>query len=739
VKNWRPHWRGWSRDRRVQRGAFFAAIPIAVVLLFLAFFEWNMLRGLLAGYLSSRTGREVHIDGDLDVDLGWSPIVTVNGIRVSNPEWVGDPDMAVVDRTRVQFRLLPLFIGQLTLPFVHIERPQIGLVREESGRANWDSDSDEGLKLPLIHSLRIDNGHLNISDAVRDMTFVGTVNSREGGAQEGAHAFFLEGEGALNRRPFLMEVKGEPLLNVSRTKPYGFIANVTEGATHVVIDGSILEPFDFGHIEARLTINGNDVADLYHLTGLALPNTPPYRISGGIRRDDDHYVYREFSGKVGDSDVQGTLDIDVSGERPYVEGTMRSRRLDFDDLGTVIGAPPDPTETAAPVQRAEAREMIAEQRLLPDAPLQVDRIRKMDAKVRYTADTVNAPDLPLTRVVIGVDLKNGVLVVDPMSFNMTRGAIGGRARVDARRDIPSADLDVVMNNARLEEFFDGTAATAAVTGPIEARMKISGRGLSVHQVASNANGQFAVAIPNGEIRKTIAELLGVNVASALGLLFSGDESRTELRCSVADFQVRGGNMVAQTFILDTGPTIAKGSGTINLRNETLNLRLEGEPKDPELIRLIAPITITGKLAAPKIGVEPGAAIAQVGIAGLLASLVSPLATILPFLSPGLADDANCQALIAQARREGVPVATSQTPAGGTETGSASPTQGNAERGQGGPLLPPNFGTPLPRGTRVMEPSGMRPRAPEMVPPASAPPETAPRASAPPATMAPVGR
>jgi uncharacterized protein involved in outer membrane biogenesis len=160
--------------------------------------EWNMLRGPLANYLSSKTGRAVHIDGDLDVDLGWSPIVRLGGLRIGNPAWVDDPDMAVVDRTLVQFKLLPLLVGRLILPRVEVERPQIALLRQESGRANWDfGGGDEPTKLPAIQSLRIDNGRITIDDAVREMLFVGTVNSREGAAQQEAYAFFLEGKGEL--------------------------------------------------------------------------------------------------------------------------------------------------------------------------------------------------------------------------------------------------------------------------------------------------------------------------------------------------------------------------------------------------------------------------------------------------------------------------------------------------------------------------------------------------------------
>jgi uncharacterized protein involved in outer membrane biogenesis len=405
------------------------------------------------------------------------------------------------------------------------------------------------------------------------------------------------------------------------------------------------------------------LADLYLLTGLAMPNTPPYRIAGGLRRTGNLYVFRNFSGRVGDSDLGGTLNIDVSGERPYMKGELRSRRLDFDDLGTLLGAPPStaPGETASPEQKKEAAVLIAEQRLFPDAPLKVERVRAMDADVRYEAESVNARGLPLTKVVIGVDLHGGVLDLHPVSFNMKQGALSGRARIDARKNVPDVNIDMALNNARLEQFF-ATGGDPPVAGMVEGRAKLHGSGLSVHDALGTSDGTVAVAIPNGEMRKAFAELLGINVASGLGLLLSGDDSKTDIRCSVADFHARNGVLALDTMVFDTGPVLATGKGTVDLRNETLDIRLEGHPKKPELIRLMAPITLTGKLRSPQVGIEAGKAIAQAGIAGVLATFLSPLAAVLPFLSPGLAKDANCGQLIAQARADGVPVADSAAPA-----------------------------------------------------------------------------
>ena len=91
---------------------------------------------------------------------------------------------------------------------------------------------------------------------------------------------------------------------------------------------------------------------------------------------------------------------------------------------------------------------------------------------------------------------------------------------------------------------------------------------------------------------------------------------------------------------------------MNLRNETMNLKIDGDSKKFRLVRLLSPITIQGPWRKPKIGIEPGPAIVQ-GVIGLgLGALVHPLAAILPFIEPGGAKDADCAGLLAQAGAKG---------------------------------------------------------------------------------------
>jgi uncharacterized protein involved in outer membrane biogenesis len=107
-------------------------------------------------------------------------------------------------------------------------------------------------------------------------------------------------------------------------------------------------------------------------------------------------------------------------------------------------------------------------------------------------------------------------------------------------------------------------------------------------------------------------------------------------------------------VIDTDPVRIDAAGHINLANETLSLQLQGKPKTFQVVRLRAPITLTGAWAHPVIGIKAGEAIAQGGIAAALGFL-SPLASIFAFIDPGLAKDVNCGPLLAQAKAAGAPV------------------------------------------------------------------------------------
>ena len=653
--------------RRVPPWVKWVVVPIVVLVLavaaFLNWFNWNRMRGPIGRWASAAAHRTIVIHGDLKVHLlSWTPGAQAYDVTIGGTPGVGPSgQLAELGEFAFKIKLIPLLIGRVELPLIDLENPQFWAYRGADGRTNWRAPDNETkpTKLPPIQHLVINNGSLQLVDEKRRMTLRAHVQSSETMVGSGQGSFQLTGQGSINRDPFILNLSGGALIDVKTDRPYNFDAHLKSGRTEITAHGQLPRPFDFGQVRTALNVSGADLADLYYLTGVAFPNTPPFQVRANVVRDEQKYTFTDMDGHIGRSDLEGGFQVDHDGARPKVNADLRSRSLDMVDLAAVLGSRVSDTAgstVAKPIAPAGAK------LLLPDAKLDLTRIRSTDAVVHYRAESILArPNLPLRRATLGLTLDHGLLVIDPITFGFPQGQLTGQARVDARTAVPEDTVDLKVTNVQLQNFLSkSSAANPPVEGAVEARAKLTGRGESVHDVAASANGEVTFVVPHGAVRQAFAELLGIDVSRALGLIMAKDQSQMGVRCAVADFHADNGVLGVRNLVFDTDKVRAKGTGDIDLKDESVNLTIHGEPKGFRLIRLNAPITVGGHLSALTFGIKPGAAPAQAGAAVVLGATLSPLAAILPFVDPGLAHDADCVAAIQNAQSQGVPVKPSAT-------------------------------------------------------------------------------
>ncbi|HUZ11444.1 MAG TPA: AsmA family protein [Caulobacteraceae bacterium] len=643
-------------------GAILGLVVLAIVILALVF-QWNWLRGPISSWASGRLHRQVRIAGDLSVHpWSWTPTATATDITVAEPAWAGKGSMARLPSLTIGIDLKSLLLrGKLVLPVVDAEHPDVILLRDRAGRTNWSFGraTPQPLKLPPIRHFTIDAGRIRFDDARRRLSFSGVVSSNERLIGWGRGRFTLVGRGVLNRAPFSARIVGGPLVDIDPNRPYPFTAAITAGATHLFAAGALARPFDLSRVQASLHVGGPDMSDLYGLTGLALPDTPPYDVALHVARNGTRYDLTRIRGRTGTSDLSGHLTLRDVGGRRDLTGALASRRLNLADLTAVIGGAPKGVirgTIASPGQKAQAAMLSARHEVFPTSRLEVSRLRGMDADVSYRAASVAAGPLPIRQVILHVRLDHSLLAVDPLAMVLPQGALSGWVRIDARGARPAEALDLSLAHARIEDLLPKPKGAAPLRGELEAGARLSSVGDSVRAAAANARGVVALAIPHGQMRQLLAELMGIDVAKSLFLYLSKDEKPTPVRCAVAEFQARAGVLNARRLLIDTGVVQAQGKGYVNLRSQRMDLTIAGKPKKFRLIRLAAPITIKGPLSSPKFGVEIGKAAGQLGIGAVLGAVVSPLAAILPLVAPGGAKNADCGALLAEAAAHGAPLA-----------------------------------------------------------------------------------
>lgn len=651
-----------TRSKLLYVGVSIAAVLIALGLI-LTFLDWNVFKGSIERSASARFGRKVTIAGPLSVHI-WSrtPTVTAVGLTLGNPPWESQRPMAQIDRIQIQLELSALLTGHMVLHRLELVRPRIYLHQEKSGRANWtfenkapsDARASKPAKLPAIHDLLIESGRLVLVDDLRRLKVNGTLEAHEKATRADPKPFRLQGKGTINDEPFTLEVAGGPLQGLSPEHPYPFALAIRAGENEIQADGRVMKPFDLGALELQVNAHGRDLAELFYLTQITLPNSPPFRVQAHITRSGTQFAVTGIEGTLGQSDLSGTVDVDASRKRPVVKANLASHHLFLKDLAAVTGSHAGSGPSLDAVKTSEkaaaSRPSPPATQLFPDARLQVDRVRAIDADVHFRATSIEAGTVPLTKVALHATLKEGLLRLDPLEFDLSQGQVTSWIQIDAHADTPQVNIDARAEDIHLDQF-KGKAASAVppLDGILRARAVIEGAGDSVHALMTNANGALTLVVPSGDIRSAFAELTGIDVAEGLGLLLGKSSERTSVRCGVAQFGLKSGTAHAQNLVIDTQKVLITGGGQIYLGPERLDLSIQGQPKKPRLVRLRAPVEIKGTLLKPAFSLEPGHLLRQGGVAAALGTLLTPLAAVLAFVDPGLAKDQNCAQLLAEAQ------------------------------------------------------------------------------------------
>lgn len=641
----RPVRRRFRRPgKRGQRWLAVLVFLIAAVLLLIALWDWNWFKGPVERAVQAKTGRALHI-GNLDVDLGRVTTIRGDSVTFANAEWAKRPQMVSADRVEIDVRVWPLLRGSVQLPEVRLTRPdallQTAPRADQAG--NWDFMGESSGGEPLqLQRLYIDDGRLQFLDERGRTDIQVAVRSGKPKQADAAPPLLVGGKGSWQGNAFTLNGNTESPLELTNSgHPFRIHLDGRAGGTHAVASGTLINPFQFQTFSLQFRLSGQDLEDLYPLVGIALPSTPPYRLDGQLTRDHQVWQYQKFNGRVGDSDLGGDVKVEVGGERPRLTANLVSKRLDFDDLAGFIGAPPKTggDETANAEQKAEAARLAAKPTILPDTPYDLGKLRAMDADVRLKAQRINAPSLPLDDMDAHLKLDDGLLRLEPLNFGVAGGDIRSTIRMDARRPQIATSLKASVRRVQLGQLFPDAKLAEQASGGIGGEIDLSGNGNSIAAMLGSSDGTVAIGMGKGHVGNLIMELAGLDVAESLKFLFTGDR-QIPLRCAFADFGVKDGRMDSRALAVDTTDTLIVGEGSINLKNEQMDLLLKPRPKDISILALRSPLRIDGTFKDPSFRPDFKALGLRGAIALALGSIAPPAALLATF-EPGPGKDSDC--------------------------------------------------------------------------------------------------
>jgi uncharacterized protein involved in outer membrane biogenesis len=394
-----------------------------------------------------------------------------------------------------------------------------------------------------------------------------------------------------------------------------------------------LSPAD---LNMKLDISGPNAAQLAPILQLPMPTTPPYKLAGDLVREGKVWRFGNFSGVVGDSDLAGSISLDLAQQRPLMVADLVSGHIALLDLGPVLGLQPEGVTPAG-------SDATAARRVLSDERLHREQIEKTDARVTFRGKSVAAPRLPLLRdVEFDFELNAGVLRLRPLRFGFSGGAITLFTSLDANVVPARTELDIRLSHMQLQNILDLVGLEGAAKGVLEGRAVLSDKGDTLRSAMATARGQASMIMDRGQISGSTLALLDAGFLKALAMsLQKLAPEPMDIHCLVVQFAIEDGLMTATSALMDTAETLIVGAGTIDLGAETLALKIQGRPKGPGIGHTRMAVKIAGPFISPSIEADPSEVLFRGGLALGLGALGAPLAAILPFIDLGLPDDSGC--------------------------------------------------------------------------------------------------
>ena len=306
-----------------------------------------------------------------------------------------------------------LLHGRILVPEIDISRPRVLLEKNAQGEANWQFSTGakavarsaapaQRKEIPVVQHLELDQGHFVYNDAkidrkaALDVSQLRVMDDRADRkvqvTGDGQFKIQVKGEAQGQGGPFAIRFFGDPWEQLQASdKPYPLDVDLTLGDLQVKTSGTVTDPVQLQEVDLKLDVRGDNTANLFAISGIALPPSPPYRFSGNVDHRGTEWRLTDGSGRMGGSDMRGTVGVDTGRERLLLKADLVSDNLLAKDLGPFIGARPGGKEgeqAAADKSKTVGR---ADGKILPDKEIDLGRLKAMDAEVAFRGQPYRHP------------------------------------------------------------------------------------------------------------------------------------------------------------------------------------------------------------------------------------------------------------------------------------------------------------------------------------------------------------
>ena len=485
------------------------------------------LTQLLSSSVKAATGRDLKIAGPVSLTIFPSVGVKAEDVSLSNAAWALGSDMIKLKQIDIGIRLLPLLNKRIEISRISLNGLDAHLQSNAAGEGNWI------LATPLAQGVTA-NANTDKPESAAPSNGDDSFVSIENVSVTDARISYQDG----SRHQNIFEVQrlslsggGDKTAIQLDMKHANDSLGVSGKVTSVrkILNSWNASPLKV-NIDLDITLNGKSLlvrGDVY--------KTPQQLVSFDISLKSKSFDLTSL--------VAGSALAASDGKIPHAASKLKGKskyffnedHLPFDLL---------------PMANGKVNVDIA-QLGLPDQ----EPIRDLRATLTFSGDRINMQDF---------------------SFELGNGRAQGNVSLDKfQSTAPSLSIDGFAKGFTIEQIL-ADAISKVSGGDTKVAFNLKSSGISMHQLASRANGKIQISVGPAKLATSFLNKGGDFVITVLDAVnpLRKKSNQTVLECAVAYLPINNGLVsVVDTVGVETDRLDVVLNGTVNLNNEEINLKI----------------------------------------------------------------------------------------------------------------------------------------------------------------------
>jgi hypothetical protein len=311
------------------------------------------------------------------------------------------------------------------------------------------------------------------------------------------------------------------------------------------------------------------------------------------------------------------LNLKFNKERPSLSGILSSSIIHLGDFDLkTIGDKEDKKDSP-----------MIENLFLISNYIPISSLGSVDLSLKIDVEKVTGTDFEVDTVDANISLDDRLLEIKPLKVKFEGGSLLLETEVNTREGV-EIKYKLDANDVPVEKLFTQFESPVDFNGTVNMLVDLQTRGQGLDDIAENLNGTYKLVLENGQIQTENADFFMFDLFGMFVGSFASKEDFTRITCAVVSLEINNGIAETQALQWITPTMKIAGTGTIDLKHETIDLIMVPDKKKLVGGLIVTPIKISGPIRDPEIEIlSKGGALGGLTGAALLPQFYIPLASM----------------------------------------------------------------------------------------------------------------